>query len=154
MERKKSRKEHSHVLKEALKSVVKSDNYAIFNGERQDGKRVSVNMQSKLEKYPRVFAPVLDKMNKVAIMINKSLGSSLTAKDPVLIYSESGCVRQQAHCDYGPMERSQSIVPVSVLISTDDETYLGVWPGSINRYGDRRPRGHTMRKYERLQLGW
>jgi hypothetical protein len=114
----------------ALKKQVDGKNGGpIFNGAKNDKKRI----QSNLSRKPAVLNEFIDELETSLRELLPS-DSPLSFSNWVILKSTPGCERQQPHTDYDPVliRRAPTHIPLLVLVSIMQNTYLDVWDANGN----------------------
>ena len=116
-----SDKEFKHVKKYVVKKAAAIFNYN--NDNKSDNKRKQSSISKKTK--------FIQKLNKHLQAFN----DKLTAKNWVVLYSENGCQKQCAHCDYTPDKLfgtiSDNLIPCGAIFAIQDGTTLDIWKNTI-----------------------
>lgn len=112
---------HPEVLTALQKQVDSKMGGPIFNGAKNDKKRI----QSNLSRKPAVLDEFIDEL-ETTIYDLLPADSPLSFSNWVILKSTPGCQRQQPHTDYDPelIRRTPTHIPLLVLVSIMPDTYL------------------------------
>jgi len=119
---------HPEVFTALKKQVDGKTGGPIFNGAKNDKKRI----QSNLSRKPAVIDEFIDEL-ETAIYDSLPSDSPLSFSNWVILKSTAGCERQQPHSDYDPElircrgAANPIYIPLLVLVSIMSDTYLDLW---------------------------
>jgi len=121
---------HPMVLTALKKQIESKAGGPIFNGAKNDKKRI----QSNLSRNPAVIDDFIDELETTIYELLPA-DSPLSFSNWVILKSTPGCERQQPHTDYDPELISRCApahIPLLVLVSIMPDTYLDLWDANGN----------------------
>lgn len=114
------------VLSLLKKQVESKMSGPIFNGVKNDKKRIQSNLSRKND----VLDDFIEELEMTLYELLPS-DSPLSFSNWVILKSSAGCERQTPHTDYDPMSMQHTYsckyIPLLVLVSIMPDTYLDVW---------------------------
>ena len=120
---------HPEVFTALKKQVDGKTGGPIFNGAKNDKKRI----QSNLSRKPAVIDDFIDELETTIYELLPA-DSPLSFSNWVILKSTEGCERQRPHTDYDPelISRVPRVIPLLVLVSIMPDTYLDLWDANGN----------------------
>lgn len=116
---------HPTVLTALKKQIESKAGGPIFNGAKNDKKRI----QSNLSRKPALLDDFIDELETTIYELLPA-ESPLSFSKWVILKSTPGCERQQPHTDYDPeliRRCAPAHIPLLVLVSIMPDTYLDLW---------------------------
>jgi hypothetical protein len=122
---------HPTVLTALKKQIESKTGGPIFNGAKNDKKRI----QSNLSRNPAVLDEFIDDLETTIYELLPT-DSPLSFSNWVILKSTPGCERQQPHTDYDPelirRRGAPAHIPLLVLVSIMPDTCLDLWDANGN----------------------